>query len=34
MATMSARYTIIDCEVVAQERGSVRHQLVPELLVK
>lgn len=32
MATMSARYTIIDGEVVAQERGGVRHQLVPDPL--
>lgn len=30
MATMSARYTVIDGEVVAQERGGVRHQLVPD----
>lgn len=32
MATMSARYTVIDGEVVAQERGGVRHQLVPDPL--
>jgi hypothetical protein len=32
MATMSARYTVIDGEVVAQERGGVRHQLVPDAL--
>lgn len=32
MATMSARYTVIDGEVVAQERSSVRHQLVPDPL--
>ena len=30
MATMSARYTVIDGEVIAQERGGVRHQLVPD----
>jgi RHS repeat-associated protein len=29
---MSARYTVIDGEVVAQERGGVRHQLVPDPL--
>lgn len=32
MATMSARYTVIDGEVIAQERGGVRHQLVPDPL--
>lgn len=29
---MSARYTMIDGEVIAQERGGVRHQLVPDPL--
>lgn len=29
---MSARYTVIDGEVVAQERSGVRHQLVPDPL--
>lgn len=29
---MSARYTVIDGEVIAQERGGVRHQLVPDPL--
>ncbi len=32
MATMSARYTVIDGEVIAQERSGVRHQLVPDSL--
>lgn len=32
MATMSARYTVLDGEVIAQERGGVRHQLVPDPL--
>ncbi len=32
MATMSARYTIIGGEVVAQERGGVRHQIMPDPL--
>ena len=32
MATMSARYTVINDEVVAQERGVARHQLVPDPL--
>ena len=32
MATMSARYTVINGEVIAQERSGVRHQLVPDPL--
>jgi RHS repeat-associated protein len=32
MPTMSARYTVIDGEVIAQERSGVRHQLVPDPL--
>jgi RHS repeat-associated protein len=32
MPTMSARYTVIEGEVIAQERSGVRHQLVPDPL--